>query len=214
MRGNLILSHRSSPRRGTIPAHAGEPIRPVWRKRSPRDYPRACGGTWPTRRRERQPEGLSPRMRGNRTRIRRNPIAWGTIPAHAGEPLAGKRPGLFDTDYPRACGGTSSVQPTAQPRPGLSPRMRGNQLLRVELLCLPGTIPAHAGEPNCRPICSDSCWDYPRACGGTVPQQVSRSIGQGLSPRMRGNLRAGGRKRTARGTIPAHAGEPRDPGRG
>ena len=66
---------------------------------------------------------------------------------------------------------------------------------------------------------------YPRVCGGTTTMYCLHSIGNGLSPRVRGNLESiplddaklglsprvrGNRTRTyARGSIPACAGEPR-----
>ena len=49
---------------------------------------------------------------------------------------------------------------------------------------------------------------YPRACGGTVKELLARFIGEGLSPRMRGNRSGRGGSAGRTGSIPAHAGEP------
>ena len=66
VRGNLLPPLRIPPPERSIPACAGEP-RPVtgwcWVAMV---YPRVCGGTVPLRLRRRPPQGLSPRVRGNR----------------------------------------------------------------------------------------------------------------------------------------------------
>ena len=49
---------------------------------------------------------------------------------------------------------------------------------------------------------------YPRACGGTGSGSVYRQSGQGLSPRVRGNLDGGDGLLNNGGSIPARAGEP------
>ena len=66
MRGNprAILARRGWRR--SIPAYAGEPDMACLARRRSRVYPRVCGGTWQTEFVESRPEGLSPRMRGNR----------------------------------------------------------------------------------------------------------------------------------------------------
>ena len=50
---------------------------------------------------------------------------------------------------------------------------------------------------------------YPRACGGTLTCLVCGDLAPGLSPRLRGNRDADGLPHSARGSIPAPAGEPR-----
>ena len=91
---------------GSIPACAGEPLDGATSDRLG-VYPRVCGGTaWTVPRR--QPlEGLSPRVRGNPWRLRREAGCHGSIPACAGEPLE------------------ESTQ--ANQGGGLSPRVRGNR---------------------------------------------------------------------------------------
>ena len=113
VRGNPL--HRSSTvdgATGSIPARAGEPQRTAYslapkRRVYPRAcggtqlnpgqcvpvdavYPRACGGTRYRRvRAMADASGLSPRVRGNRSRMRCCSLVLdsGSIPARAGEPL-------------------------------------------------------------------------------------------------------------------------------
>ena len=162
VRGNLYLvnlSRRST--HGSIPARAGEPSAVRSRPRSHHQ------------------DGLSPRVRGNRSGV----LSGLNAQAHA--------------VYPRACGGTAAHWATPEctikpglsprvrgnrpkPRPrfpvgasGLSPRVRGNPFHRPPYLCtLEGvarSIPARAGEPPKRLDWTVSWYlrVYPRACGGT-----------------------------------------------
>ena len=110
--------------------------------------------------------------------------------------------------YPRVCGGTRRPRHLVGKKSGLSPRVRGN---RNALPCgQPSmrSIPACAGEPDCRAMCSSSIKVYPRVCGGTDCGVYYDFRGYGLSPRVRGNpLQAGEEWGTTR-SIPACAGEP------
>ena len=148
-------------------------------------------------------------MRGNRHGA---PIAVAlrrSIPAHAGEPSAkfGSK-GIYRV-YPRACRGTHCLKVRRQSDAGLSPRMRGNRRYHVRRNWCRGSIPAHAGEPLHAHHRRDLARVYPRACGGTPSGPFLTMFTQGLSPRMRGNRRHGARGTQYKGSIPAHAGEPR-----
>ena len=92
---------------------------------------------------------------------------------------------------------------------GLSPRARGNQRGAAGSAGAHGTIPACAGEPDHDRAVAVDVVDYPRVRGGTGLAQADLGVGQGLSPRARGNLLSPARRRWPRGTIPACAGEPR-----
>src|SRR5690554_1415106 len=70
------------------------------------------------------------------------------------------------------------------------------------------TIPASAGEPRVFFRHLLAAKDYPRVCGGTVSTTHTPHLAGGLSPRLRGNLRAHLPGQLRRGTIPASAGEP------
>ena len=89
--------------------------------------------------------------------------------------------------------------------------MRGNLAVPVDRTAVPGSIPAHAGEPNPSVKVSLYLTVYPRACGGTRRRAKHRQRGQGLSPRMRGNRCIAMRRSNRQGSIPAHAGEPGSP---
>ena len=110
--------------------------------------------------------GLSPRLRGNVSRIKLEADGIGSIPALAGERLVKLTRQLTNEVYPRACGGTeqSSVRMeqslglsprlrgNARPAAadewgsGLSPRLRGNVAGSVTAIGVYGSIPALAGE--------------------------------------------------------------------
>ncbi len=168
VRGNRLRSYPLEHDSGSIPACAGEPRSPNSSGISRRVYPRVCGGTRDGRRGRRGMRGLSPRVRGNLASGGAEPNNNGSIPACAGEPRWG---GVI------------------KHRKGLSPRVRGNPLLPAELRFGFGSIPACAGEPF-QPTADCLAWGvYPRVCGGTVPSSLPVGSPQGLSPRVRGNLR-------------------------
>ena len=89
--------------------------------------------------------------------------------------------------------------------------MRGNRALPEAVFTTPGSIPACAGEPAPGTHRTHLGWVYPRVCGGTDTIRFNMTEKEGLSPRVRGNLPADARRRTAVGSIPACAGEPRYP---
>ncbi len=71
-----------------------------------------------------------------------------------------------------------------------------------------GPIPARAGEPLRQRCRCRRYRAYPRACGGTKGRDGFIGLQDGLSPRVRGNLRAICSTRNRWGPIPARAGEP------
>ena len=74
--------------------------------RSPRVYPRVCGGTVYAQTLDIEGRGLSPRVRGN---LGLGHVALGdegSIPACAGEPAFGLESVGQQRVYPRVCGGT------------------------------------------------------------------------------------------------------------
>ena len=90
------------------------------------------------------------------------------------------------TVYPRECGGTSLGRQGSSPCPGLSPRVRGNQVRWTLSPSLKRSIPASAGEPRASCHQRTTRTVYPRECGGTV-DDVDLDMGiEGLSPRVRG----------------------------
>ncbi len=89
VRGNQALAEPVTFETGSIPARAGEPVRPGSRAELRRVYPRACGGTASRHHCRTSALGLSPRVRGNLRRLVLRGSQTGSIPARAGEPLIG-----------------------------------------------------------------------------------------------------------------------------
>ena len=208
VRGNLRIFEYGFPVPGSIPACAGEPVAPSISSRAAGVYPRVCGGT------ERPPrpvgarQGLSPRVRGNRSRPAAAGAASGSIPACAGEPGA---PGALrrrSRVYPRVCGGTPQDGGGQVKLQGLSPRVRGNRRLAADSDTVAGSIPACAGEPPASTPKPTPGTVYPRVCGGTAAARGYPAAGRGLSPRVRGNPTPPQFRPAAARSIPACAGEP------
>ena len=172
--------------------------------------------------------GLSPRGRGSQRETRDGRMISRSIPAWAGEPtksdLVGPVPGV----YPRVGGGAvcrsgdggsaCGLSPRGRgspPRPhaigaimGLSPRGRGSPDVTVQQPDDSRSIPAWAGEPRSRLPLLRHDEVYPRVGGGALSSGFRVFPVIGLSPRGRGSRMESGAKITAKGSIPAWAGEP------
>ena len=152
--------------------------------------------------------GLSPRVRGNlhQTGCRRD--CPRSIPACAGEPTTVSNSSYAGRVYPRVCGGTRLRLAGCRCPCGLSPRVRGNLLAYAVRNLRNRSIPACAGEPArvCRQESAEQV--YPRVCGGTHLLPFYSDAGQGLSPRVRGNLLRFQGNTIVHRSIPACAGEP------
>ena len=219
---------------GSIPACAGEPRCRRRRAPSPGVYPRVCGGTKENGTSASPALGLSPRVRGNPVksqfgdeletmlglspRVRGNHLVTvtrtenrGSIPACAGEPRGPRPRRRRSRVYPRVCGGTRFFRIVGKRFDGLSPRVRGNPAGVDAIGVLPGSIPACAGEPPQTWSTRSTKRVYPRVCGGTRIMVSVRRRGEGLSPRVRGNLLPAHVERGELGSIPACAGEPHSP---
>ena len=94
---------------------------------------------------------------------------------------------------------------------GLSPRVRGNHIQLEQRFNNLGPIPACAGQPGRRKGPWSSRRAYPRVCGATERDLIQRHAAQGLSPRVRGNLRPACGRHRRPGPIPACAGQPQTP---
>ena len=202
---------RMSPCRcpqGSIPACAGEPIGRAPGVRPLGVYPRVCGGTNPIQTAAGKPQGLSPRVRGNRGILDNIDAPAGSIPACAGEPHRGSARSRAKRVYPRVCGGTFQEAFDTHIPTGLSPRVRGNPVLHLLEKVGLGSIPACAGEPTKRASVPEIRRVYPRVCGGTTSGGSTARGARGLSPRVRGNPKVEPRGGMRRGSIPACAGEP------
>ncbi len=106
------------------------------------------------------------------------------------------------------CGGTRTGGGSLRDKSGLSPRVRGNPRPQPGGAPQCGSIPACAGEPGCPQPAARGRAVYPRVCGGTVHHGTIAPGASGLSPRVRGNLKAARPVFADSGSIPACAGEP------
>ena len=86
--------------------------------------------------------------------------------------------------------------------------MRGNRWSLPTPALLLGSIPACAGEPMVPTNSRAAPRVYPRVCGGTRAYWYIQKHGEGLSPRVRGNLVGPCVGGVQGGSIPACAGEP------
>ena len=186
-RGNPWRPSRRSDVPGSIPASAGEPTCISTARTTDWVYPRERGGTATETISVTLRSGLSPRARGNQPADRRHRSALRSIPASAGEPRGTKCHQPLHRVYPRERGGTVSSWALSAFIWGLSPRARGNPCGRAGQGELFGSIPASAGEPAIDRVLADLDRVYPRERGGTQPDQQHVRLGQGLSPRARGN---------------------------
>ena len=153
-------------------------------------------------------QGLSPRVRGNRSQAPHHHGRGRSIPASAGEPRIVHKRSPNRTVYPRECGGTPLSHLYNIVFSGLSPRVRGNQRSSRYAHVWSRSIPASAGEPRMPVTVQSAGRVYPRECGGT-PVHTHTAYGDtGLSPRVRGNRFSNLRPRTWWRSIPASAGEP------
>ena len=167
-----------------------------------------CGGTHCRKKQWIGYAGLSPRVRGNRSEWVVPGHGDRSIPACAGEPSTSGTAGAAAPVYPRVCGGTSGSGSPPEFMAGLSPRVRGNQVIGLKADGLVRSIPACAGEPGLSHFTAAANTVYPRVCGGTLHGPIRPNPAQGLSPRVRGNLNDGVVELNGGGSIPACAGEP------
>ena len=109
--------------------------------------------------------------------------------------------------YPRTYGGTVELGYTSVADAGLSPHIRGNADVTVELGQRLGSIPAHTGERRRYRGARAAFGVYPRTYGGTDIAVQQGSNEWGLSPHIRGNERSNAHRERLPRSIPAHTGE-------
>src|SRR6266568_4399002 len=96
----------------------------------------------------------------------------------------------------------------SEPPWGRSPRARGSHAGQRALHIPDGSIPACAGEPRTKPPPPSLRRVDPRVRGGAIARIRALAFARGRSPRARGSLRDRNDRGSARGSIPACAGEP------
>ena len=112
VRGSHVRHHYGTPRGGSIPARAGEPVRGTRARRGAKVHPRACGGAQSSTATPTDEMGPSPRVRGSPGREPCGHPSGGSIPARAGEPRGATGVGDARGVHPRACGGAAIAAPT------------------------------------------------------------------------------------------------------
>ena len=215
-RGSQKHSRRRHAFRRSIPAHAGEPRKPLMISPLVEVYPRPRGGAIEVQEHDELAAGLSPPTRGSHrcATLRWRPL--GSIPAHAGEPIGC----LSETHRP-----TGSIPAHAgEPRPSperwscaqVYPRPRGSRESPTRGSRTPfpymdrprRSIPAHAGEPHSGHGDYSPSRVYPRPRGGAKGKGLGGTTRTGLSPPTRGSRWGAQEEHLTVGSIPAHAGEP------
>ena len=211
VRGSLRTDGHRRVLQGSIPACAGEPHPGTGEAVTVKVYPRVCGGAATKAMRSGRISGLSPRVRGSPPRPGRTPGRAGSIPACAGEPQRASLVGKHGQVYPRVCGGAYGRPPVPASIAGLSPRVRGSRNPPVGPSWPSRSIPACAGEPRPPQPRRERGRVYPRVCGGAGWFLLSICRRWGLSPRVRGSQPEPVGHSCTGGSIPACAGEPRQP---
>ena len=111
--------------------------------------------------------------------------------------------------YPRVGGATLAGGSFPWEYHGLSPRGRGNHFTARSSLSWSRSIPAWAGQPWTESLLDRPGRVYPRVGGATPFLGFGAILGQGLSPRGRGNPQGEHGRSAGFGSIPAWAGQPR-----
>ena len=151
-------------------------------------------------------KGSSPRVRGEARLPHRDHDQKGIIPAGAGRSRRNARPSSVQRDHPRGCGEKATSQAVALPRPGSSPRVRGEAETFYPIVGVTGIIPAGAGRSDFWSRPRRGVGDHPRGCGEKRPVFLSAVTKRGSSPRVRGEAPHLRRHRDWRRIIPAGAG--------
>ena len=168
VRGNPAKNNARVGVPGPIPARAGKPVVGIGTLTLDAAYPRSCGETDSKLPDGQRIMGLSPLVRGK-------------------PPPAGCTRSTAKA-YPRSCGETHCHGGCSREESGLSPLVRGNRLQTPGRPENNGPIPARAGKPG--PVITHIPKQraYPRSCGETSRDVRVRTLEQGLSPLVRGNL--------------------------
>ena len=210
-RGNRLRAVEPPGGAGSIPAHAGQPAAVGARLTARRVHPRTRGATHRVAISGRYDAGPSPHTRGNRRRGCRAQLRERSIPAHAGQPMPGRRWCRVARVHPRTRGATRLARGESVSRQGPSPHTRGNPLLGMDGTLDRGSIPAHAGQPRAVRSSRSSSRVHPRTRGATPLPAHGGILLEGPSPHTRGNREHARDLQGERGSIPAHAGQPRSP---
>ena len=128
------------------------------------------------------------------------------IPAHAGNGIASRWPGIRKPVHPRARGERVPFHPISISVNGSSPRTRGTVTVSPYPFTLFQFIPAYAGNGHSSTSTVFMVTVHPRARGERGSHALICATTSGSSPRTRGTGMPAPPHRGARRFIPAHAG--------
>ena len=165
MRGKDTIKQVQKCRPRITPAHAGKSIRPIRPNRKKQDHPRPCGEKLLGGRLVRRLSGSPPPMRGKADMKLEDSMTAGITPAHAGKRTCSRLCSYRREDHPRPCGEKNTKRARCHMLAGSPPPMRGKGSCPVQLRCVNGITPAHAGKRSSihGRLCSHG--DHPRPCG-------------------------------------------------
>ena len=189
-----------------IPACAGNSARSKTRSVSLSVHPRVCGEQIWTLTFWQRFDGSSPRVRGTGDLQCSNPLPERFIPACAGN--SGPRPLCHSpfSVHPRVCREQFLAGCCAIVFAGSSPRVRGTEFLRDNILAARRFIPACAGNRS-RPNWSRPPGAvHPRVCGEQRGIASLMMLTGGSSPRVRGTEQSPRHQQYRQRFIPACAG--------
>ena len=106
------------------------------------------------------------------------------------------------------CGATREAANQTTVKQGLSPRVWGNLDYLLDTRQHRGSIPTCVGQPNCHQFEFRTSRVYPHVCGATFASVYLSILGEGLSPRVWGNLYAACCALIPAGSIPTCVGQP------
>ncbi len=176
--------------------------------RRARVHPRSRGAALVTRYTEACDDGPSPLTRGSPPRLAAHHAGRGSIPAHAGQPGTSAAAFLARRVHPRSRGAAIEQVLRRPRRWGPSPLTRGSPVSLAGRGGDQGSIPAHAGQPAGLHRRAGPARVHPRSRGAAVSSATQVAADQGPSPLTRGSQDLTGEFARARGSIPAHAGQP------
>ena len=151
--------------------------------------------------------GRSPLTRGRPVALRRLPVRSGSIPAHAGQTEARRRPSPQPEVDPRSRGADAEEWAVHDYDDGRSPLTRGRHSGQVRAGQQLGSIPAHAGQTTAAATPSAPAMVDPRSRGADSVRSGLENTTVGRSPLTRGRLSSPQHPPQRLRSIPAHAGQ-------
>ena len=148
-----------------IPACAGNSLFSVPARVGKTVHPRVCGEQLAKLTRRQTDAGSSPRVRGTGEPDVPFHVAQRFIPACAGNRIGAVPATRPRPVHPRVCGEQVSANSYSDRKPGSSPRVRGTEVGRFEIVARERFIPACAGNSGNMCLESPQWTVHPRVCG-------------------------------------------------